>query len=276
MELDAALLQPGPHDALWAFVGSPTVGALVPELLTLRLEQDPAHRHKDVLAHTIAVVSKTSPRLRLRLAALFHDIGKPTTRRFDRSGVTFHHHEEVGARMTGPRLLALGYDDQLAAEVSELVGLSGRFKGYEDSWSDAAVRRYARDAGHLLGDLNELVRCDCTTRHRDKARRLQAHVDDVERRIASLAAQERQRAERPAIDGVRVMELLEVPPGPEVGAALTHLLRLKRTSQAMTAGAAEAELLAWWTTRKHLPDTSGEPEPGGHPLGAQARRERPA
>ena len=248
-ELGAALLEPDPHDALWRFVDSGRAAEIVPELLALRLEQDPIHRHKDVLAHTIAVVAKTKPRLRLRLAALFHDIGKPATRSFEGGTVTFHHHEAVGAKMTRKRLRALGYDEDIVRDVTELVRLSGRFKGYAEGWSDSAVRRYARDGGHLLGDLNELVRCDCTTRNRAKAERLQEQVDSLERRITELANEERRRAERPAIDGNRVMELLGVPPGPAVGEAVRYLLDLKRAGDAMTPEEAEAALRAWWAAR---------------------------
>jgi poly(A) polymerase len=167
-ELSAILLADEPSSSLWHAVDSGRLAELVPELPALRMEQDPIHRHKDVLAHTIAVVEKTSPDLVLRLAALFHDIGKPRTRSYEHGGVTFRHHEAVGARMTRKRLAALGYPDDLVAAVAELVRLSGRFKGYAEGWSDSAVRRYARDAGPLLGVLNELVRCDCTTRNRAK------------------------------------------------------------------------------------------------------------
>ena len=179
-QLDAVLLAPDPTDGLWALCDSGDSAEIVPELPALRLEQDPIHRHKDVLAHTIAVTAKTSPDLTLRLAALFHDIGKPATRSFEHGGVTFRHHEAVGAKITRARLRELDYDKTTVKDVTELVRLSGRFKGYADGWSDSAVRRYARDAGHLLGLLNELVRCDCTTRNRAKADRLQRQIDELE------------------------------------------------------------------------------------------------
>ncbi len=249
-DLDAALLQPDPSPSLWRLVDDGRAAEILPELPALRLEQDPIHRHKDVLTHTIAVVSKTPPRLVVRLAALFHDIGKPLTRAYVDGQVTFHHHEAVGAKMTKKRLRALGYPDDVVRDVAELVRLSGRFKGYAEGWSDAAVRRYARDAGHLLGDLNELVRCDCTTRNRAKAERLQEQVDDLEQRIAELAAEDRRRAERPAIDGTRVMELLDLPPGPLVGEAVRYLLEEKRSGRAEDTEAAEAALRAWWAARQ--------------------------
>jgi poly(A) polymerase len=248
-DLDAVLLRPDPTRGLWELVDSGRADELVPELPALRLEQDPIHRHKDVLTHTIAVVAKTRPDLRVRLGALFHDIGKPLTRAYVDGQVTFHHHEAVGAKMTRKRLRALGYDEDLVRDVTELVRLSGRFKGYADGWTDSAVRRYARDAGHLLGTLNELVRCDCTTRNRAKADRLQEQVDDLEARIADLAAEDRRKAERPAIDGSRVMELLGIGPGPVVGEAVRHLLALKRAGEATDEEAAEAALRQWWAAR---------------------------
>ena len=245
-ELDAVLGALDPSPGLWRLVDTGRAAEVLPELPALRLEQDPIHRHKDVLTHTIAVVAKTPPRLRVRMAALLHDIGKPATRAYVGGTVTFHHHEAVGAKLTRKRLRALGYDASFVADVTEMVRLSGRFKGYAEGWSDAAVRRYARDAGPLLGDLNELVRCDCTTRNRAKADRLQEQVDDLERRIGELAAEDRRRAERPAIDGNRVMALLGIPPGPLVGEAMTFLLALKRSGRATDQDEAERSLKEWW------------------------------
>lgn len=239
-----------PSAGLWHLVDSGRAAAIVPELPALRLEQDPIHRHKDVLSHSIAVTAKTRAYLRLRLAALFHDIGKPATRAYDGDNVTFYHHEAVGAKMTRRRLRALGYGEEIVLPVTELVRISGRFKGYADGWTDSAVRRYARDAGPLLGDLNELVRCDCTTRNRAKAEHLSEQVDDLERRIAILAAEDRRNAERPAIDGTRVMELLGVPPGPLVGAAVRWLLAEKRAGRALDPGEAEVALKEWWDSHQ--------------------------
>ena len=160
--LSSVLMDDDVAGALWSFVDSGLADKIVPELPALRLEQDPIHRHKEVLSHTIAVTAKTTPDLVLRLAALFHDIGKPATRRIDDGGVTFRHHEAVGAKITKKRLRQLEYPEEVIGDVSELVRLSGRFKGYAQGWGDSAVRRYARDAGHLLGKLNDLVRSDCT------------------------------------------------------------------------------------------------------------------
>jgi len=234
---------------LWAAIDSGEMDRLVPELPALRMEQDPIHRHKDVLSHTVAVVAKTDPEITVRLAALFHDIAKPQTRSFEHGGVTFRHHEVVGARITHKRLTALGYPEAVVDDVAGLVRLSGRFKGYADGWSDAAVRRYARDAGPLLGRLNQLIRCDCTTRNRAKAAGIQAQMDDLEFRIAELAEQARRDAERPGMDGAAVMAHLGLEPGREVGEALAHLLEVKRAEGDLDRSELEARLDAWWAGR---------------------------
>ncbi len=239
-----------PTDSLWRAFDSGRMDVIAPELPLLRMEQDPIHRHKDVLAHTIAVTAKTRPDLRLRLAALFHDVGKPRTRRIDDEGVTFRHHEAVGARMVRKRLSALGFGDELIDDVAELVRLSGRFKGYTDGWTDSAVRRYAREAGPLLGDLNHLIRCDCTTRNRRKAEALQRAMDEFEQRIARLAEADRRAAERPDMNGDDVMAHLGIPPGPEVGRAVRMLLELKRTEGTLPRAELEERLDRWWAEER--------------------------
>ena len=235
-----------PAPRLWSAIDRGRMAEIVPELPDLQMEQDPIHRHKDVLAHTVAVVAKTPDDLVVRLAALFHDIGKPRTRSYEHGEVTFRHHEAVGARMTRRRLVELGFDEGMVEDVSELVRLSGRFKGYASGWSDAAVRRYARDAGRLLGRLNQLVRSDCTTRNLQREADLHHQIDDLERRISELAEAERKAAERPQIDGGAVMAHLGLPPGPEVGMALAWLLELKRSEGVLPTEELLARLDRWW------------------------------
>jgi poly(A) polymerase len=244
--LNAILLADDVSAALWAAVDSGRIDTLVPELPALRMEQDPIHRHKEVLSHTIAVVAKTPDDLIVRLAALFHDVAKPRTRSFEHGGVTFRHHEVVGARMTRKRMTALGYDEATVEEVSELVRLSGRFKGYAEGWSDSAVRRYARDAGPLLGRLNALIRSDCTTRNRQKEADLQAAIDELEDRIAALAEDERRAAERPQIDGQAVMAHLDTAGGRHIGDILKMLLELKRTEGELPDDELYRRVDLWW------------------------------
>ncbi len=179
-ELDKLMAVAVPSKGLWFVVRTHLAEEFLPELPGLALEQDPIHRHKDVLAHTLAVVDKTSPDRLLRLAALFHDVGKPRTRSFVSGGVTFHHHEVVGARMTRERMEALRYSKDDVEVVVRLVELHLRFHTYRLGWTDKAVRRYVRDAGPLLGRLNELTRCDCTTRNAAKAKALSRRMDELE------------------------------------------------------------------------------------------------
>jgi poly(A) polymerase len=199
----------------------------LPELPALRLEQDPVHRHKDVLRHTLAVVKRCEPDLVLRLAALLHDVGKPKTRQITPEGVQFHHHEVVGARIAEERLRALRYPNEVIRDVVQLVEMHLRFHTYRMGWSDRAIRSYVRDAGPLLDNLNQLTRADCTTQNPDKARMLARLQDDLEERIAQLAEEENLAAIRPPLDGNQVMEHLGIPPGPLVGEALSYLLEIR-------------------------------------------------
>jgi poly(A) polymerase len=223
----------------------------------MALEQDPIHRHKDVLAHTIAVVAKTSCDRILRLAALFHDVGKPQTRAFGPEGVSFHHHEVVGARMTRARMRQLRYSTEDIEQVSELVALHLRFHTYQLGWTDSAVRRYVRDAGPLLDRLNELTRCDCTTRNANKARTLGQRMDELERRIDELEAKEELAAMRPDLDGTKVMELLGLKPSPAVGRALAFLLELRLEEGPLGDEEATRRLLVWWAEQPEAPQPAG-------------------
>ncbi len=225
-ELSKLLVAPHAAAGLRIVVETGLAELFLPELPALALEQDPVHRHKDVLKHTFAVVERCEPDLVLRLAALLHDVGKPATREITPEGVQFHHHEVVGARMARERLRALRYPSHVVDDVGRLVEMHLRFHGYS-SWSDSAVRRYVRDAGPLLDRLNQLTRADCTTQNPQRAKQLAALQDDLEERIARLAEEENLQAMRPPLDGRQVMEHLGIPPGPAVGRALEHLMQLR-------------------------------------------------
>ncbi len=245
-ELCKLLVVEDPSAGLWFLHDRGLAAVFLPELPAMRLEQDPIHRHKDVLAHTIAVVRKSPPELVVRLAALFHDVAKPRTRAIGANGVSFHHHEVVGARMTKERMRALRFSNELVADVSRLVYLHLRFHTYEMGWSDSAVRRFVRDAGPLLDELLALTRSDCTTRNRRKAEALERRIDDLEARIELLRASEELAAIRPDLDGAEVMVQLGVAPGPIVGRALEHLLELRLDVGPMTHEEATVALARWW------------------------------
>jgi poly(A) polymerase len=249
-ELDKIMVLPVPSTALQFVLGTGLADEFLPELPALRLAQDPVHRHKDVLAHTLAVVDKTSPDRLLRLAALFHDVGKPKTRKIEPGvGVTFHNHDLVGARLTRRRMEALRYPKEEVDVVARLVELHLRFHTYALGWTDKAVRRYVRDAGPLLERLNELTRSDCTTRNAARAKALGRRMDRLEERITVLRAQEELDAIRPDLNGTQVMARLGLSPGRTVGDALRFLLELRLDEGPLGEEEAGRRLDSWWDDR---------------------------
>jgi poly(A) polymerase len=261
-ELVKLILGDHPRAGLTLMVSTGLAELVLPELPALALEVDEHHRHKDVYEHTLTVLEQaidletshepvTGPDFVLRFAALMHDVGKPRTRRFEDDGrVSFHHHEVVGARITRKRMQTLRFSTETTDEVCDLVALHLRFHGYGDGeWTDSAVRRYVRDAGDQLVRLHKLTRADCTTRNKRKAERLARTYDELEERIARLSEEEELASIRPALDGNRIMEILGIPPGREVGEAYRFLLELRLDQGPMDDADAEAALRAWWSAR---------------------------
>jgi poly(A) polymerase len=252
-ELSKLLLGAAPRAGLEVLVDTGLADVVLPELPALRMAADEHGQHKDVYAHTLQVLEQAidleeEPDLTLRWAALLHDIGKPATRAFAPGGrVTFHHHEVVGARMARKRLKELRYSKHLVDDVGQLVFLHLRFYGYRDGeWTDSAVRRYVVDAGPLLTRLHKLVRSDCTTRNKRKSAALSSAYDTLEKRIAELQEQEELAKIRPDLDGNEIMKILGVPPGPLVGKAYEHLLKLRMEHGPLGHDRAVAELTRWY------------------------------
>ncbi|MGD1172578.1 CCA tRNA nucleotidyltransferase [Mycobacterium seoulense] len=256
-ELDKLLLGDDPVSGIDLLVQTGMGEVVLPEVGGMQMAIDEHHQHKDVYQHSLTVLRQAialeddGPDLVLRWAALLHDIGKPATRRHEANGgVSFHHHEVVGAKMARKRLRALKFSKQMVEDVSQLVYLHLRFHGYgEGKWTDSAVRRYVTDAGPLLPRLHKLVRADCTTRNKRRAARLQASYDRLEARIAELAAQEDLARVRPDLDGNQIMKLLDIPAGPQVGEAWRFLKELRLERGPLSAEEATAELLNWWRSR---------------------------
>lgn len=259
-ELVKLICAPQPVRGLQVLVETGLAERVLPELPALALERDEHQRHKDVYQHTLRVLEQAidlEPRLGdgpdfvVRLAALMHDVGKPRTRRFlDDGTVTFHHHDVVGAKMTRKRMRALRFGNDETEAVARLVELHLRFHGYgTGEWTDSAVRRYVRDAGDQLERLHILTRADCTTRNQRKAQRLRRIYDDLEERIERLSEAEELAAIRPDLDGTRIMAILGIAPGREVGEAYRHLLELRLDHGPMSEEDATAALLAWWEQR---------------------------
>ena len=258
VELDKMLLGADPVAGIELMVQTGLGEVVLPEIGGMQMAIDEHHQHKDVYQHSLTVLRQAialeDPAERdlvLRWAALLHDIGKPTTRRHESDGgVSFHHHEVVGAKMVRKRMRALKYSKQMVDDVSQLVYLHLRFHGYgEGRWTDSAVRRYVADAGPLLPRLHKLVRADCTTRNKRRASLLQANYDGLEARIAELAAKEDLARVRPDLDGHEIMELLGIPGGPQVGEAWSYLKELRLDRGPMSREEATAELLSWWNAR---------------------------
>ncbi len=257
-EFDKLITLEHPASGLWFLVDTGLADEFLPELAGLRLEQDPIHRHKDVLTHTIAVVENVRREAhpsfdfrRTRLAAFYHDIGKPRTRSYRKGkGVSFHHHEVVGARMTRERMQTLRYSNEDVEQVTKLVELHLRFHTYKMGWTDAAVRRYVRDAGSLLVELNVLTRCDCTTRDERKAVMLSKRMDDLEVRIAELAELEEIERIRPELNGNEVITHLGITPGPAVGKAMDFLLELRLEEGPLGRDEALRRLDEWWAAQQ--------------------------
>jgi poly(A) polymerase len=263
-ELSKLLVGAAPGRALDLADRTGLADLFLPELSSLKLEQDPVHRHKDVFRHTLAVVERTPPVLVLRLAALLHDVGKPKTRRIGPGGVSFHHHEVVGAEMAEKRLRELRFPNEIVEQVRTVIFLHHRFHTYRLGWNDSAVRRYVRDAGPLLGTLNSLVRADCTTRDAAKAKKLAARMDELEERIAELAAREELERIRPDLDGFQIMRYLGVPAGPVVGEAVAHLLEIRLDEGPLSQDEAFDRLDAWARSRGL--------EPAGEKLPPRAKK----
>ena len=256
-EFTKMLMSKNPRTGITILVETGLAEIVLPEIPKLRLEIDEHHHHKDVYEHSITVLEQAishedrlgGPNLIIRLAALLHDIGKPKTRNLiPGGGVSFHHHEIVGARLTKSRLKALRFDGDTIEQVETLVALHLRFHGYGDGeWTDSAVRRYVRDAGDLLVHLHVLTRADCTTRNAKKAERLAKTYDGLEARIAKLMEEEELSRIRPDLDGAQVMKLLNIKPSAAVGNALDYLLELRLEHGPLGEERATEELLNWWS-----------------------------
>ena len=264
-ELDKTILGDYPIDGINMLCETGLADHVLPEVPGMKLELDEHMQHKDVYWHSLTVLGQAidrepeGPDLVLRWAALLHDIGKPATRAAKPGGgVTFHHHEVVGAKMVRKRMRALKYSRQMIEDVSGLVFLHLRFHGYgEGQWTDSAVRRYVADAGHLLPRLHRLVRADCTTRNKRRAAKLQATYDSLENRIAEIRAKEDLARVRPDLDGNEIMKLLNLRPGPDVGRAWKYLKELRLDRGPLDRDEAEAELLRWWAEQNGGAGASG-------------------
>lgn len=256
VELDKLMAGANPVAGIEVLVETGLAEHILPEIPALAMEPDEHLQHKDVYKHSLTVLQQAidleddeqSPDLVLRWAALLHDIGKPATRaKKPGGGVSFHHHEVVGAKMTRKRLRKLKYPKAVIEDIANLVFLHMRFHGFsEGEWTDSAVRRYVTDAGKLLPRLHKLVRADCTTRNQKKARRLGRAYDNLLERIDEIQEKEDLARVRPDLDGNEIMEILGLEPGPEVGKAWVYLKELRLEHGPLGKEEAIAKLREKW------------------------------
>ncbi|MGO1858978.1 CCA tRNA nucleotidyltransferase [Ancrocorticia populi] len=279
-EFERLMISGAPRRGIELLVYTGVADVVIPEVALLKDTVDEHHRHKDVYEHTLTVLDQAialedsenfegdaaesltsdpslggplpGPDLVLRMAALFHDIGKPATRRFEKDGsVTFRAHDVIGARMAAKRMRAMRFDKQTEKDVARLVEMHLRAFGFgEHSWTDSAVRRFVRDAGPLLGRLLRLIRADITSQNRRKVSQLQAANDELAQRIVEIAEQEELEAIRPDLDGAEIMEILGLTPGREVGAARNYMLELRLDEGPIEHDEAVRRLKAWWSERQ--------------------------
>jgi poly(A) polymerase len=226
-----------------------SVPALLPELEATRdLAQEAGRRHKDVWEHTKLVVRQAVPRPAVRWAALLHDIGKVPTRTFTENGVHFHGHAEVGARMFDKIVRRIPFERSMRQKIRFLIKHHLRSNQYSESWSDSAVRRFAREMGIHLHDLLDLSRADITSRRPGRRKFLLEQIRELSQRISALQEADAKEPPLPTGVGSAIMAHFGLAPSREVG-------ELKRAlERAIESGELEARreneyYVAWLENR---------------------------
>jgi poly(A) polymerase len=219
--LDTVLLGASPEEGLDALLAAGALHALLPAVAAMVGFGDGEWRHKDLWRHTKQVVAQAPPTVALRWAALLHDIGKVRTRSVTDDGeIHFFGHAEVGARMFDKwhrQLPLFAAEPEVRERVRFLVLHHLRASQYAPSWTDSAVRRFAREIGAPLGDLIALSRADITTKRPERKRRGLGLIDELCSRIAALAAIDAEQPPLPPGVGNAIMEAFGLPPSKRIG-----------------------------------------------------------
>jgi poly(A) polymerase len=218
-ELDRLLLGKRPNEGLDALLAIGFLDSWLPEVSAMVGFGDGEWRHKDVWKHTKQVVWQSVPRLEVRWGALLHDIGKMKTRSVGDNGeVHFFGHSEVGASMFKKRVAKrLGFEGELYERVHYLILHHLRASQYDGSWTDSAVRRFAKEMGEGLKDLLDLSRADITTKRPEKKRRGLGQISELGKRIKDLAALDAKVAPLPKGLGTAISDAFGVPPSKRLG-----------------------------------------------------------
>ena len=219
--LDRVVMGEDPEQGLDELLQAGALAAIFPEVHAMVGFGDGEWRHKDVWKHTKQVVRQSVPKLEVRWAALFHDIGKVKTRSISPDGkVHFLGHAEVGTRMfekLDRRMSLFVHEPSLKTTVRFLIWHHLRANQYAPDWSDSAVRRFARELGEHLGELLCLARADITTKRPEKKRRGLQQIEELEQRIRRLAAEDAVMPPLPSGIGDAIMTAFGLPPSRKVG-----------------------------------------------------------
>jgi poly(A) polymerase len=219
--IDRILMSDRPAEGVDALLNSGALEALLPEVSAMVGFSDNESRHKDVWKHSLQVLQQSPPRLAVRWAALLHDIGKVRTRSITADGqVHFIGHAAVGARMfdkIARRGRWFDGDREVAAQIRFLIRHHLRASQYDGSWTDSAVRRFAREIGAHLDDLLCLSRADITTKRPQKRSRGIAMIDELARRISELAEEDARLPPLPSGLGNELMRAFGLPPSRRIG-----------------------------------------------------------
>lgn len=223
--MDGLLCAKFPEPGLDAIQSVGGLDAWLPEVAAMVGFGDNEWRHKDVWKHTKQVVKQSVPRLSVRWGALLHDIGKPRTRRIDERGaVSFHGHAEVGAAMFRKRVAdRLGFEGEQRERVHFLILHHLRAAQYDDSWTDAAVRRFYKQMGEGLRDLLDLSRADITTKRSEKRRRGVRQISLLAQHIRDLQEEDNRIAPLPKGLGTVIMNEFGLPPSKRLGDLMNRL-----------------------------------------------------
>jgi len=227
------MMMNNPVEVLYGMVSDGTLREFESTLADLRMPIKPGYHHKDNLVHSIKVLENAisrevdGPDLVLRTAALFHDIGKPATRKFNgRKSVTFDGHEYVGAKMMKSILTRHGYTKNEIQKISKIVSLHMRSHGFgEGDWTDSAVRRLMNDAGssEILDKLIVVFYADATTANKQKLHNHHKGIQKLSIEINRVQKEDARKALRPALNGNEVMEIFNLSPGRELGKIMKFL-----------------------------------------------------